>query len=45
MVQSKGHPMELMCSIYNGGLVNGFETDYPFELANKGIALNLSQII
>ena len=35
--------MELLISKMVG--ISGIETDYPFEMANKGIALNLENII
>ena len=43
-----GHPLEVLCfskmSKKLCKMVKWYETDYPFELANLGVALNLDSL-
>lgn len=46
-LQSDGSPLELL--IFSmiptiSGFITGFETDYPLQLANKGVCLNLDHV-
>lgn len=46
-LQSEGSPLELLMFTLIptiSGFITGFETDYPLQLANNGICLNLDHV-
>lgn len=42
MLSSLGAPIDILLGILNG--IDFFELEYPFKLAEKGIALNIESI-